>query len=103
MSAEVRVAGRTFTATTRNLSVGGCCLEAAHAMPEDAAIELDLFVVVDDVEEERLPPLSVRGTVMWVAETGEIAHVAGVRFEGMTAAQGRWLEQFLAQAQPGGV
>jgi c-di-GMP-binding flagellar brake protein YcgR len=97
MSAEITVDGRQFTGTTRNLSAGGCCVESAHPIPEAASLRVDLFVVIDGVEDERMPPLTTMGTVQWAAETDDGNHAVGVKFEGMSEAQHKWLEQFLAK------
>lgn len=99
LSAEVHAGDRVFTATTRNMSVGGCCLESAYPLAEDAELRLDLFMVYDGIEDERMPPLTVGGAVQWAAPTDdEQLHLAGVRFSQITEAQTRWLEQFLSRA-----
>jgi c-di-GMP-binding flagellar brake protein YcgR len=95
LAAEVTTSERTFTATTRNLSSGGCCLESHYPLPEGAEIRLDLFVVYEGVEDERMPPLSTRGTIQWAAETDDGSLTAGVKFEGLTDAQQQWLGTFL--------
>ncbi|RMH42786.1 MAG: PilZ domain-containing protein [Deltaproteobacteria bacterium] len=101
LSAEVACGDRTFTGTTRNVSVGGCCLESAFPLAEGAEVRLDLFVVVDGIEDERMPPLTTRATVQWAAEQDDGAFAAGLRFTGLTAAQQRWLDQFLARTGAG--
>ncbi len=98
LSAEVTLGERTFTATTRNLSVGGCCIDSAYPLPEEAEVGLSLFLVVEGIEDERFPPLQTRGTVQWAAETDENSHAAGLKFVGITDAQQQWLEQFLAKS-----
>ena len=52
LSAELQVDGRTNTATTRNLSEGGVCLETDRALLEGAALAMTLFVVEDEIEAE---------------------------------------------------
>jgi c-di-GMP-binding flagellar brake protein YcgR len=93
MSAEVHLGESTMTATTRDLSEGGVGLELAKALPEGAEVTLGLFLVVDGVEEERLPPLWVKGRVAWGGELDDGRHAAGVRFEVITDAQKEWLRQ----------
>jgi hypothetical protein len=97
LSAAVTTSERTFTGTTRNLSAGGCCVEGPYPLAEDSEVRLDLFVVVDGIEDERMPPLSTRGSVQWVAETDDGSHAAGIKFDGMTGAQVQWLEAFLGK------
>jgi c-di-GMP-binding flagellar brake protein YcgR len=98
LSAEVSTPERSFTATTRNLSAGGCCLESHYPLAEGADVRVDLFVVHEGVEDERMPPLTTMGTVQWVAEQDRGEYSAGLRFVGMTPAQHKWLEHFLAKS-----
>jgi hypothetical protein len=101
LSAELDAGGRRFAAVTRDLSEGGCCVEAAYPIPEGGAIELALFLVVDDVEEARLPPLRCAAEVAWATHNEDAAldarHVAGLRFVGLTSDQGAWLARFLTE------
>jgi len=97
LSAEVTHDGRTFTGTTRNLSAGGCCVESAYPLVESAEVRLDLFIVVDGVEDERMPPLTTLGHVQWSAETDDGQHAAGIQFSSLTDAQQKWLQSFLGK------
>jgi c-di-GMP-binding flagellar brake protein YcgR len=99
MSAEVRTARTTFTATTRDLSEGGAGLSAERRLEEGEEITLGLFMVVDDVETET-PPLWVKARVAWTGETDDKRHAAGVRFEVITDEQRAWLRQVLTQLTP---
>ena len=91
--------GRIATATTKDLSQGGACLESAYAVEDGADLAIALFVVVDDVEEASLPPLRLRASVQWTAQNEEAPvdarHIAGVKFAELTAAQAAWLKRFL--------
>lgn len=115
MSAEVHLGERSFTATTRDLSEGGCGLELKQPLPEDAEVTLGFFLVIDDVEEERVPPLWVKGRAVWVAEldavppgTGTQSNadrnvkrwMAGIRFEVITEEQKAWVRHVLAHLAP---
>ena len=55
-----------------------------------------LFLVVDDVEEERMEPLWVKGRIAWSGEADEGRYVAGARFEVITDQQKAWIRQVLA-------
>ncbi len=99
MSAEVRTAKTTFTATTRDLSEGGAGLSAERRLAEGEQITLGLFLVVDDVENDT-PPLWVKGRVAWTGETDDKRFAAGVRFEVITDEQRSWLRQILGQLTP---
>ena len=119
MSAEVHLGERSFTATTRDLSEGGCGLELKQPLPENAEVTLGFFLVIDDVEEERVPPLWVKGRVVWVAELDVVPPgpgpqrnvgrsggsnvgrtMAGVRFEVITEEQKAWVRHVLAHLAP---
>ena len=93
MSAEVHLGESRMTATTRDLSEGGVGIELGKSLPEGAEVTLGLFLVVDGVEEERVPPLWVKGRVAWAGELDDGRHAAGVRFEVITDAQKEWLRQ----------
>jgi c-di-GMP-binding flagellar brake protein YcgR len=93
MSAEIHVDETTFTAVTRDLSEGGVGLESDRALAEGDAVTLALFMVVDDIEEEKLPPLWVKGRVAWSGELDDGRHIAGIRFEVITDDQRHWVRQ----------
>ena len=101
MSAEVHVGGLLFTATTRDLSMGGMCLESDRSVPEGAALQIGLFLVVDDVEDASQPPLELAGKVAWTApgEEGRTGTM-GIRFEGITPAQMAGLSRLLKSGAP---
>ena len=96
MSAEVQYGGKLFTAITRDLSVGGVCLESDRLLPEGSALAVGLFLVIDDVEDASQPPLEMRGKVAWAAPGDEgQASTMGIRFEGVSAPQLAGLTRFL--------
>lgn len=103
LSAELRTADRRFAAVTRDLSLGGCCVEAAYPLPEGAAIGVALFVVVDDIEEATLPAMECRAEVQWAAHNEdaplEARHIGGLKFLDLGDAHKAWLARFLP---PGG-
>ena len=96
MSAEIRTARSVFTATTRDLSEGGAGVVSDRALTEGEEIALGLFLVIDDVEEH-LPPLWVKGNVVWTSELERGQHIAGVRFSAISDEQKSWLAKVLAQ------
>jgi PilZ domain len=100
MSAEVHTEGGMFTAVTRDLSEGGVGIELSQLLPDGELVTLGLFLVVDDVEEERVPPLWVKGRVVWSGELDSGGAVAGVRFEVITAQQTKWLRHLLGHLTP---
>ncbi len=86
LSAEIHVDSRRVTGTTRNLSVGGVCVEIDRPIAEGKQIRLTLFVVEDDVETEGARGLDLTGTVQWMAE-GDRNYAIGIKFAGLSAAQ----------------
>jgi len=104
LSAEIRANEQLFTAITRNLSTGGCCIESAYPCPEDGTVSVELFLVVDGIEDDSMPSMAVTAHVQWAAESDEgpadARHVAGLRFENATAEQTEWLGRFLSKVQP---
>lgn len=101
LSADVRSGDQRFTATTKNLSAGGCCIESAYPCPEDGTVFVELFLVVDGIEDDAMPSLAVQAHVQWAAEADEgppeSRNIAGLRFEGVTPEQTAWLEKFLSR------
>jgi c-di-GMP-binding flagellar brake protein YcgR len=95
LSAEITLGEDVFTATTRDISEGGVGLDLDRSLPEDTELGINLFLVVDDVEDERSQPLKVRGFVAWCAERDEGEWSAGIRFAEVAANQKQWLKQFL--------
>jgi c-di-GMP-binding flagellar brake protein YcgR len=93
MSAEVHLDGEVFTATTRDLSEGGVGIELRESLPEGKEVTLGLYLVVDDVEDERAPALWVKGRVTWTAEIDNARYTAGIRFEVITEEQKAWVGQ----------
>ena len=100
MSAEVHVRDTVLTATTRDLSEGGCGLELKQLLAEATEVTLGLFLVIDDVEDERIPPLWVKGRVAWSGELDTGRSVAGIRFEVITTEQKAWIGQVLSHLTP---
>jgi len=86
LSAELRVEGRVITGTTKNLSLGGLCVEIDRPLQESSLVRLTLFVVEEDVETEGARGLELTGTVQWTAE-GDRGYSIGVRFGTLNAAQ----------------
>ena len=95
MSAEVRTPRIVFTATTRDLSEGGAGIVSDRPLAEGEEIALGLFLVVDDVEEH-MPPLWVKGHVVWSGDLDQGAHIAGVRFDVISDEQKLWLGKVLS-------
>ena len=100
LSAEITIYDEVFTATTRDISEGGVGLDLDRPLDEGQTLSLNLFLVVDEVEDETAAPLKVKGKVAWCAETEDGAWAAGVRFEDIAENQRAWLKQFLGYITP---
>jgi hypothetical protein len=98
--AEVHTERGVIPASTRDVSRGGCQLASDRPLREDETVRIDLVITVDGIQEVDFPRLHVRGHIQWTAEgeeDGDLVHIAGVQFQGVTQAQGDWLEGILAK------
>ncbi len=86
LSAELKVEARTVTGTTRNLSIGGVCVELDRPVAEGKELRLTLFIVEDDVEAEGTRGLDLTGTVQWTAEADR-GYAIGIKFGALSPAQ----------------
>ena len=94
LSAELHVEGHRLTGTTRNLSIGGVCLEIDRPLAEGKLVSLTLFVVEDDVETEGARGLDLTGSVQWAAE-GDRSYAVGIKFGHLNATQSAALSRAL--------
>lgn len=86
LSAEVKLESARLTGTTRNLSVGGVCIEIDRPIVEGAQLQLTLFMVEDGIETEGARGLELVGTVQWTAEADR-GYALGIKFDNLTARQ----------------
>jgi hypothetical protein len=86
LSAELKLDARIVSGTTRNLSIGGVCIEIDRPVTEGKLVRLTLFIVEDDIEAEGARGLELTGTVQWTAE-GDRGYAVGIKFGKLTAAQ----------------
>jgi hypothetical protein len=103
VSADLTLQTReTITAVTRDLSLGGVGVGTERPLPEGARLTVELFVVVDDIEDETTVPLLVNGLVVWSRMRGPLDFLAGIQFVDLTAEQRAYLQQLVsAQAAAG--
>ena len=96
VSAEVSLnQGEPMTCVTRDLSLGGVGIDTEWPLPEGAPISIELFVVVDDIEDESTIPLQVSGKVAWSRKQGERDFLAGIQFLDLSADQTTYLQQLV--------
>src|SRR5262245_20900225 len=96
LAAELTVEGKKLAGKTRNLSIGGLCVELDRPCAEGTAVRILLFVVEDDVEAEGSKGLELDATVQWVAE-GEKGYAIGVKFNPLPPPQVTLLQNALKQ------
>ncbi len=103
--ADVHTEQGVVFAATHDVSRGGCQLRSDRPLSEGVTVKIDLSLTVDGIEEAAHPRITVIGRIQWVAESEDergVVHVAGVRFDSLTAAQGDWLEKILVERGSGG-
>lgn len=86
LSAELKLEKQIVTGTTRNLSLGGVCVEIDRPVAEGKLLRMMLFMVEDDIEAEGARGLELTGTVQWAAE-GDEGFAIGIKFGQLTTAQ----------------
>jgi hypothetical protein len=97
VSAEVSLhQGEPMTCVTRDLSLGGVGVDTEWPLPEGVPISVELFVVVDDIEDESTTPLRLAGKVAWCRKRGERDFLAGIQFVDLNADQTAVLGQLVA-------
>jgi hypothetical protein len=94
LSAELRIGNKLITGVTRNLSVGGVCLEIDRPLAEGTHLGLTLFVVEDEVEAEGARGLELQATVQWAAEADR-GYALGLKFDPLTPQQSTMLANAL--------
>jgi hypothetical protein len=86
LSAEVKLETARLTGTTRNLSLGGVCIEIDRPVTEGKELQLTLFIVEDGIETEGARGLELVGTVQWTAEADR-GYAVGIKFANLSARQ----------------
>jgi hypothetical protein len=103
LGVDIEAQGQRFTASTKDVSVSGCCIVAPYPLIEESTVGCSLYVVVDGVEEEGIAGLSTQALVQWAADTGESGsderHMAGLKFQGLGEPQMEWLQGIISKAQ----
>jgi hypothetical protein len=103
LAAEITAGDAQFTATTKDISVGGCCIASPYPLPEGGTVMCSLYLVVDGIEEAGLAALETQATVRWAADTGEVGtddrHMAGLDFCGLSEQQRAWLLATIAKTE----
>jgi hypothetical protein len=86
LSAEIRRETARITGTTRNLSIGGVCVEIDRPIEEGTSLALTLFIVEEGIETEGARGLELKGTVQWLAESDR-GYAVGIKFVNVTGVE----------------
>ncbi len=97
LALEIFNGEQVVLAVSMNLSVGGVGVNMDSPLPSGRPVELSLFLVEDGIEDERTPPLGMKGEVVWCKNLQGKQYTAGIRFVGMTQEQRHSLEHFLGR------
>ncbi len=102
VAAEITAGDHQFTATTKDISSGGCCIVAPYPLKDGATVLCALYLVVDGIEEAGLSALETQAQVRWSADTEESGsdqrYMAGLDFSSLSVQQKQWLEATIAKA-----
>lgn len=103
LAVEISVGDTRFTATTKDVSITGCCIVSPYPLVEESTIRCALYVVLDGVEEADLPALDSEAVVQWAADTGaggeDERHMAGLRFVALSQQEQDWLQGTIAKTE----
>ncbi len=91
LSVELQLDGRAETGTTRNVSMGGVCIEINRQLKEGSFLSFRLFLVEEEIESAEEKPLDLVGTVQWATES-ERGFAMGIKFGNLTLTQRKALE-----------
>jgi len=97
LSLEIFTGKELLLAVSSNLSSGGVGVSMDSALPNGLSVEMSLFLVEEGIEDERTPPLYLKGKVVWCKGGGEVRYTAGIRFLSNTPEQSKRLNHFLSR------
>jgi PilZ domain len=86
LAADLRGPGFATAGTTKNISVGGLCVEIDRMVPETTRLDVSLFIVEDEVESADGRRIALVATVQWSSE-GDVGYLHGLKFVDMTPQQ----------------
>ena len=96
LAVEVKTENAEFTAKTKDVSMGGCCILSPYPLKENSVLEISLFVVVDGIENIDGESLATKASVQWAIhdeeDQSEYNHAAGLQFVNLSTEQKNWLK-----------
>ena len=100
IQAEVFTGEALFIASTRNLSTGGVGLISDRQLTQGSTIGLNLYLVVDGIEDAQSTPLQLKGRVAWCLEAQKGTFSAGIKFEEMNVEQRLLVDRYIRSLMP---
>jgi c-di-GMP-binding flagellar brake protein YcgR len=103
LAVEISFGDQRFTATTKDISVTGCCIVGPYPLKEESTIMCSLYVVLDGIEEADLSSLETMAVVQWAADTedtgSDVRYMTGLRFQGLAPLQEDWLKGIIGKVE----
>ena len=96
VAAEVYTPEGVLSASTRNLSATGVCVDVKRELKEGTTIGISLFLTSDGIEDPDFEPLNIKAGVIWCAEKDDSNYSAGACFKDLTEANKSTLSEFLS-------
>ena len=95
VAAEVYTPKGVLSASTRNLSASGVCLDLVESLPEGSAVGISLFFTSDGIEDPDAEPLNIKANIIWCAQKDQRSFAVGANFADLTVENRQALEDFL--------
>lgn len=94
-AAEVITPEATLESKTKNLSETGVCLVTKKMLPEGCKLKINIFLVIDGIEDISTPSLDIEAEVIWSAPSSEDEYLAGCQFLNISEKHLQILRNFL--------
>jgi hypothetical protein len=99
VAAEVTINREVLQSQTKNLSESGVCLVTRRQLVEGSRLLLNLFLVVEGIEDATSPSIDLTAEVIWAAPSSENEFLAGCQFSDISSKQAETLKSFLRQLE----
>jgi uncharacterized protein (TIGR02266 family) len=90
---EVEGEGTTFSAHTRNISLGGVFIDTDHRLPFDSKVSMRFKVSTQS------EPIEVEGHARWMEMDGGVVRGIGIQFAGLRARDVWALNKYFEKAE----
>lgn len=95
LSVEVYTGSDLILAVANNLSLGGLGIATLQPLSEKATVGLSMFLVEDEVEDEKTEPVNLVGEVIWCAPADAGGFQSGIRFTNVEQIHHQAINHFL--------